>query len=96
MTSIKNKVDPEKLEDWFVNNRELVYARSIETAKQMVDNKDLNEEILFEFYWEDAVYSKIFMARKDIKTAMEKALKYFVSEEMFEKAQEIKNLTDTL
>jgi hypothetical protein len=36
------------------------------------------------------------MARKDIKTAMEKALKYFVSEEMFEKAQEIKNLTDAL
>lgn len=96
MTSIKNKVDPERLESWFIENRELVYARSIETAKQLAENKDSSEEILFEFYWNDVVYSKIFMSRKDIKTAMEKALNYFVGEEMFEKAQEIKNLTDSL
>jgi hypothetical protein len=96
MISIKNKVSPEKLEDWFIENKETVYLRSVETARQLVDNKELNDEILFEFYWEDTIYSKIFMARKDIKTAMEKALNYFVFLEMFEKAQEIKNITDSL
>jgi hypothetical protein len=96
MISIKNKVNPDKLEDWFIENRELVYLRSVETAKQLSENKESMEEILFEFYWENTVYSKIFMARKDIKTAMEKALNYFVGLEMFEKAQEIKNITDLL
>ena len=96
MISIKNKVEPEKLEDWFIENKELVYLRSVETARQLVDNKETKEEILFEFYWNDTIYSKIFMSRKDIKTAMEKALDYFIPLEMFEKAQEIKNITDLL
>lgn len=96
MNSYKNKVDPEALEKWFVDNREIVYTRSVETARQLVNNLNLKEEILFEFYWDEKVYSKIFMARKDIRTAMDKALNFFVSNEMFEKAQEIKNLMDRM
>jgi hypothetical protein len=96
MTQIKNKVYPEDLEKWFTSNRETVYLRSLEAAKELVEDQEKEEEILFEFYWDEKIYSKIFMSRKDVKTAMEKALNFFVAEEMFEKAQEIKNLTDSL
>lgn len=96
MTQIKNKVYPEDLEKWFTNNRETVYSRSLEAAKELAQSPEREEEILFEFYWDEKIYSKIFMARKDIKTAMSKALNFFIEEEMFEKAQEIKDLTDNL
>lgn len=95
MVSIKNKVEPKKLEQWFIENKEVVYTRSVEAAKKIVEEK-LEQEILLEFYWDSEVYSKIFMSRKDIKTAMQKSLEYFISLEMFEKAQEIKNITDIL
>lgn len=96
MSQIKNKVYPEDLEKWFTDNKEIVYRRSLEAAKELVQNPSREEEILFEFYWDEKIYSKIFIGRKDVKTAMEKALNFFVTEEMFEKAQEIKNLTDEM
>lgn len=94
MTVIKNKVNPEDLEQWFTTNRERVYERSIETASLLVKNLHLEQEILFEFYWDDNVYAKIYMNKKDVKTAMEKALNFFVEQEMYEKAQACKDIKD--
>ena len=94
MTVIKNKVNPEDLEHWFTNNRSKVYERSVETASLLVKNLHLEQEILFEFYWDDNVYAKIYMNKKDVKTAMEKALNFFVEQEMYEKAQACKDIKD--
>lgn len=95
MTTIKNKVSPEDLEKWFTDNREKIYGRSVETAYTLIKNKDLDQEILFEFFWEsDESYAKIYMNRKDVETAMEKALNFFVDNEMYEKAQICKDIKD--
>ena len=40
MLSIKNDVDPEELQRWFVENPEVVYGRSLETAKALVCDEE--------------------------------------------------------
>jgi|LakMenEpi03Aug12_release.lakeMendotaPanAssembly.Ray.scaffolds.fasta_scaffold161645_5 hypothetical protein len=95
MLSIKNNVDPEELQRWFAENPEVVYGRSLETAKSLVCDEEADQGILLEFYWCEKLYSKIFMSKKDIPIAMEKALNYFVRNEEYEKAQIAKDIIDS-
>jgi len=74
-----NKVNPDRLEEWLVNNPEKVYKRSVETAIYLSENKDLIEESFMEFMWENEVYSKIYMKRSAQKAKLAK--------ESFEKNQ---------
>ena len=85
-----NQVNPDRLEEWLVNNPEKVYKRSVETAIYLSENKDLIEESFMEFMWENEVYSKIYMKRSDIPKAMNKAIEYFVKYELYEYAQKAK------
>ena len=93
-TEMKNEVNPDRLEEWLIKNPEKVYKRSVETALYLAKNKDLIEESFMEFTWEDQIYSKIFMKRKDIPTAMNKAIEYFVKTELYEYAQMAKEAKD--
>lgn len=95
MLSIKNNVDPEELQKWFKENPEIVYGRSLETAKALVCDEEADQEILLEFYWVEKIYAKIFMAKDNIPIAMEKALNYFVRTEDYEKAQIAKDIIDS-
>lgn len=96
MNDTKNKVDPAELEKWFINNPEKVYKRSVEAARSILENTESEKDVLFQFYWDDEIYATIYMAKKDIPKAMEKAIKYFVENEIYELAQEAKNLKDSL
>ena len=82
-----NKVNPDHLEEWLINNPGKVYKRSVETALYLAKNNDLIEESFMEFMWENEVYSKIYMKRSDIPKAMDKAIEYFVKIELYEYAQ---------
>lgn len=82
-----NKVNPDHLEEWLINNPDKVYKRSVETALLLSKNKDLSEESFMEFVWDDEIYSKIYMKRSDIPKAMNKAIEYFVKIELYEYAQ---------
>ena len=94
MIDIKNNVEPDNLEKWFIKNPDKVYRRSVETAEMLVNNKDSEQEILFEFYWNGSVYAQIYMNKKDVPKAMEKAINFFVEGEIYELAQEAKILKD--
>jgi DNA-binding XRE family transcriptional regulator len=39
------------LQRWFKENPEIVYGRSLETAKALVCDEEADQEILLEFYW---------------------------------------------
>ena len=58
-----NKVDPDHLEEWLINNPGKVYKRSVETALYLAKNDDIIEESFMEFMWENEIYSKIYMKR---------------------------------
>ncbi len=88
---MKNDVNPDNLERWLINNPDKVYKRSVETAIFLSENKDIKEEAFLEFSWENETYSKIYMKREDIPKAMDKAIEYFVENEIYEYAQLAKN-----
>jgi hypothetical protein len=94
MIEMINKVNPDHLEDWLIRNPEIVYLRSVETALKLAESEDLSENCFLEFYWNDKVYSKIYMKRSDIPTAMDKAIEYFVDREMYEDAVKAKKAKD--
>jgi len=89
-----NKVNPDHLEEWLINNPGKVYKRSVETALYLAKNNELTEESFMEFMWENEVYSKIYMKRSDIPKAMDKAIEYFVKMELYEYAQMAKEAKD--
>ena len=93
-TVMNNKVNPDYLEDWLVKNPEEVYKRSVETALRLIEGSK-KEEAFLEFYWEGEVYSKIYMKKSDIPTAMDKAIEYFVSQELYEHAVQAKKAKDS-
>lgn len=93
-TEMKNRVNPDYLEDWLIKNPAEVYARSVETALSLLESNK-KEEAFLEFYWEGEVYSKIYMKRNDIPTAMDKAIEYFVSQELYEQAVLAKKAKDS-
>jgi hypothetical protein len=90
---MRNEVDPDYLEQWLINNPEKVYKRSVETAISMSKNKNESESFM-EFSWDNEIYSKIYMKRKDIPKAMDKAIEYFVNNELYEYAQMAKDVKD--
>lgn len=90
-----NEVDPDYLEEWLINNPEKVYKRSVETAISMSKNNSESESFM-EFSWHNEIYSKIYMKRKDIHKAMDKAIEYFVKNELYEYAQMAKNAKDSI
>lgn len=89
-----NKVNPDYLEDWLIENPDKVYIRSVETALKLAESEDLIEDCFLEFCWEDRIYSKIHMKKTDIPTAMDKAIEYFVAREMYEYAGNAKKAKD--
>lgn len=89
-----NRVNPDNLENWITKNPEKVYMMSVETALKLAENNDLLEDCFLEFYWDNSIYSKIYMKRSDIPTAMDKAIEYFVSQEMYENAGKAKKAKD--
>jgi hypothetical protein len=93
-TEMKNKVNPDYLEDWLIKNPSEVYRRSVETALSLLGT-DKKEAAFLEFYWEGEVYSKIYMKKSDIPTAMDKAIEYFVSCELYEEAVVAKKAKDS-
>ena len=94
MIEMINKVNPDNLEDWLIRNPDKVYMRSVETALKLAESEDLSEDCFLEFYWDDKVYSKIYMKKGDIPTAMDKAIEYFVDREMYEDAVKAKKAKD--
>ena len=92
---MRNEVDPDYLEEWLINNPEKVYKRSVETAIAMSKNENVSESFM-EFSWDNEIYSKIYMKRKDIPKAMDKAIEYFVNNELYEYAQMAKNAKDCI
>ena len=93
-TEMINKVNPDHLEKWLINNPDKVYKRSVKTALYLAKNVHVKEESFIEFMWEDEIYSKIYMKRSDINTAMDKAIEYFVQIELYEYAQMAKEAKD--
>lgn len=96
MMACKNKVNPEDLEDWFMNNPGTVYIKSLEAAEEIMRSPDLNEKLFLEFYWEEKAYVHVFMKRDDMQNAMEKAITYFVREEMYEKAHKAQEIVNKI
>jgi len=94
MIEMINKVNPDHLEDWLIRNPEKVYVRSVETALKLVESEDLLESEFLEFYWGDKVYSKLYMKKSDVPTAMDKAIEYFVKNELYEYAVKAKKAKD--
>jgi hypothetical protein len=94
MIEMKNKVNPDHLENWLIRNPEKVYIRSVETALKLIESKDLFESEFLEFYWEDKIYSKLYIKKSDISTAMDKAIEYFVNNELYEYAVKAKKAKD--
>jgi hypothetical protein len=92
---MRNEVDPDYLEEWLINNPDKVYKRSVETAISMIKNKKESESFI-EFSWDNEIYSKIYMKRQDIPKAMDKAIEYFVNNELYEYAQMAKNAKDSM
>lgn len=92
---MKTEVNPDHLEQWLINNPDKVYKRSVETAFMLSKDKNLFEECFIEFLWEDEIYSKIYMKRSDIPRAMDKAIEYFVANEMYEHAQMAKEAKES-
>lgn len=90
-----NEVSPDRLEEWLLSNPGKVYLRTVETALNLLKSEDLSSEAFMEFTWENKIYSKIYMKKTDIPKAMDKAIEYFVSTEMYEYAQMAKNAKDS-
>jgi hypothetical protein len=61
----------------------------------MIKNKKESESFI-EFSWDNEIYSKIYMKRQDIPKAMDKAIEYFVNNELYEYAQMAKNAKDSM
>ena len=94
MIEMINKVNPDHLEDWLIRNPEKVYMRSVETALELMESEDLLESAFLEFYWDNKIYSKLYMKKSDIPTAMDKAIEYFVDKELYECAVKAKKAKD--
>jgi hypothetical protein len=96
MEKPKNKfiVPPDNLEEWLIENPDLIYNRSLETSENILNSPKISEDLLLEFQWESATYAKIYMKRKDIESALKKSIDYFVRVELYEKAQKGKNILD--
>lgn len=90
----RKNVSPENLEEWLTYNKMEVYERSLEIAKEIIEDSNCNQKLMIEFSWEDEIYAKIYMKKSDIPNAMNKAIEYFVKNEFYEKAQEAKTLVD--
>jgi hypothetical protein len=90
MDKYVNKVDPDLLADWLMVNKEEVHNKSLECAIYLLKNPKEPKCTLIEFFWDDEIYSTIYMKRSDIPTSMKKSIEYFVSCEAYEKAQEAK------
>lgn len=88
------EVNPEKLEDWLVENPEKVYRRSVASSEIILEKPLLDESLLLEFEWEGSIYAKIYMKKTDVIPALQKSIDYFVSTELYEEAQKAKNILD--
>ena len=94
MIEMINKVNPDHLEDWLIRNPDKVYVRSVETALKLMESENLLESAFLEFYWDNEIYSKLYMKKSDIPTAMDKAIEYFVDNELYEYAVKAKKAKD--
>lgn len=94
MENNKNMVDPNNLEEWLLSNKVEVYKKSIEAANDLVTDNTITQKLMVEFSWEDEIYAKIYMKRSDVPNAMQKAIEYFVENELYEEAQIAKNIND--
>jgi hypothetical protein len=94
MIEMINKVNPDHLEDWLIRNPDKVYARSVETALKLMESENLLESAFLEFYWDNEIYSKLYMKKSDIPTAMDKEIEYFVDKELYEYAVKAKKAKD--
>ena len=94
MIEMINKVNPDHLEDWLIRNPDKVYVRSVETALKLMESENLLESAFLEFYWDNEIYSKLYMKKSDIPTAMDKAIEYFVDKELYEYSVKAKKAKD--
>jgi hypothetical protein len=94
MKENENMVDPNNLEEWLLSNKVEVYKKSIEAANDLVADNTITQKLMVEFSWEDEIYAKIYMKRSDVPNAMQKAIEYFVENELYEEAQIAKNIND--
>lgn len=87
-------VSPDHLESWLIENPDKIYMRSLKASESIVNSPELKENLLLEFEWEESIYAKIYIKRKDIEPALNKSINYFVSQELYEEAQKAKNILD--
>jgi hypothetical protein len=88
-----NTVDPEKINDWMDDNREIIHRNSLNKCKEFIDLKLEDEVIhLMDFEWNNDVYAKVYIHTEVMNDALESAKEFFVENEMFEEASLARDL----
>jgi hypothetical protein len=87
---IKN-INPTELENWLIQNKEIIYRETIQTCLDLLLNENLEEPFL-SFEWEGKNYAKISVKFSDIPEVVEKSTNFFVREELYEEAEKAQKI----
>jgi hypothetical protein len=91
---VTRNIDPAELENWLIQNKEIVYKSTIQSCLDLLLN-DNSEEPFLSFEWAGKPYAKLSVRFSDIPEVVEKSINFFVREELYEeaeKAQQVLNL----
>lgn len=81
------------IEKWLENNRSLIHEKGLEKCREFIENGSEEEILLLvDFDFGEEVLGKVYIHTDMIKDVLENAQKYFVENEMFEKAAEARDL----
>lgn len=90
---ITRNVDPVKLENWLVENKETVYTSTIQSCLDLLLSENIEEPFL-SFEWLGKTYAKFSINSSDIPEIVEKSINFFVREELYEEAEKAKMVID--
>lgn len=83
---ITKNIDPLELEDWLVQNKEIVYKATVQSCLDLLLNDNIEEPFLT-FEWSGKPYAKLSVRFKDVPEVVEKSISFFVREELYEEAE---------
>lgn len=88
---ITKNLDPSQLEEWLVENKEMIYKATVDSSLDLVMSENLEEPFL-SFEWNKNTYAKLSVRIDDIPEVIEKSINFFVREELYEYAGKAKNV----
>lgn len=94
------EVDPESLNDWMLDkdNKKIMHSSCLEGCKYFISGESEDNETvkLMEFVWENETYAQIYIHKDNMSTILESVENFFVEEDLFEEAIEVRDLRKDL